>query len=77
MARFLTKKQKTLLTKVSSVTPEVLHKLESINDYETLPQDAQRFHEDYTNHKWESRIYNVINPTQATMLDEDWIKYWR
>lgn len=74
--RHLTKSQKQFLTQ-HTYTPSILPKLEEMNDYETLAQDAQRFSDDLRSHRSSHSIYRVMNYKQAQLDEEKFIKEWR
>lgn len=78
--RKLTLAQKKLIAKKGTVTPALLSQLESMNDYETLYQDARRFSDDLFIKRQQQLIYRAMNYKQAELLgyDEDkYIKDWR
>lgn len=79
MGRFLTMKQKRLLLESRELYPSsnIIRQLECINDYETLIQDAQRFLADAHSRGFLTLIYQVLNPKQAELEREAWMREWR
>lgn len=77
--RKLNMKQRTLLSNVPRVTPAVISQLESLNDYETLTQDAIRFHTDLQIKRTQQHVYRALNFNQAQFHHYDekkFIKDW-
>lgn len=78
--RKLTLTQKKLIAKAGRVTPALLTQLESMNDYETLWQDARRFADDLEIKRREQLMFRAMNFRQEALrgYDEDkYIKDWR
>lgn len=76
--RRLSLTQKKLIAKAGRVTPALLTQLESMNDYETLYQDARRFSDDLEIKRREQMIHRALNFNQARLYDEEkYIKDWR
>lgn len=77
--RKLNMKQRTLLSNVPRVTPAVISQLESLNDYETLTQDAIRFHTDLQLKRAQQHVYRCLNFNQSQLHQYDekkFIKDW-
>lgn len=78
--RKLTLTQKKLIAKAGKLTPAILSQLESMNDYETLYQDARRFADDLEIKRREQLMFRAMNFRQEALrgYDEDkYIKDWR
>lgn len=78
--RKLTLTQKKLIAKAGKLTPAILSQLESMNDYETLWQDARRFADDLEIKRREQLMFRAMNFRQEALrgYDEDkYIKDWR
>lgn len=78
--RKLTLTQKKLIAKAGRVTPALLTQLESMNDYETLWQDARRFADDLEIKRRGQLMFRAMNFRQEALrgYDEDkYIKDWR
>lgn len=78
--RKLTLTQKKLIAKAGKLTPAILFQLESMNDYETLYQDARRFADDLEIKRREQLMFRAMNFRQEALrgYDEDkYIKDWR
>lgn len=77
--RKLNMKQRTLLSNVPRVTPAVISQLECLNDYETLTQDAIRFHTDLQLKRAQQHVYRCLNFNQSELHHYDekkFIKDW-
>lgn len=76
--RTLTMKQKKLLASSPYLTHKILAQLEKMNDYETLAQDATRFHGDIACHRMNEQVQRYMNPYYDKKFDEEkYIKDWR
>lgn len=76
--RTLTKAQKKLLASSPYLTQEILTQLEKMNDYETLLQDARRFHGDIACHRMNEVVQRCMNPYYDKKFNEDkYIKDWK
>lgn len=75
--RHLSMKQKKFLTKQSHISAHVLQQLEEMNDYETLYQDATRFHDDYILQHKQNTVYKIMNPQQAQIQEDEWLRRWK
>lgn len=76
--RRLTMTQKRMIARERNITPSLLQALEKQNDYETLYQDAYRFHCDLQVQRQAQTIYRCMNFNQQKYYNEDkYIKDWR
>ena len=76
--RRLTMTQKKMIARERSITPSLLQALEKQNDYETLYQDAYRFHGDLQVQRQAQTIYRCMNFNQQKHYNEEkYIKDWR